>query len=56
MKRNERELTEGLRLAGVAVVSAVLVASVVIAVGEHALSRSEPSVPAETALLVRTGG
>ena len=56
MKRNERELTEGLRLAGVAVVSAVLVASVVIAVGEHALSRSELSVPAETALLVRTGG
>jgi len=39
VKRDHGELTESLRLAGVAIVSAAVVAAVVIALGEGALHR-----------------
>ena len=56
----EHELGEGLKLAATAVVSAVLVAALVITVGGSAIDRKARTAAAEAsasdAALIRTGG
>ena len=54
----DHELGEGLKLAATAVVSAVLVAALVITVGGPLLDRKAPAsdAPSRQAVLVQTGG
>jgi hypothetical protein len=60
MPSDQEEMAQGLRLAAVALVSAILTATAVIGAGQFWLARSTPStsaaVPTEQALLVRTAG
>jgi hypothetical protein len=61
MPSDQQEMVQGLRLAAVALVSAVLTASAVIGAGQFWLSRSAHAVsaasaPTEQAVLVRTAG
>jgi hypothetical protein len=51
----EREFAQGLKLAAVAIASAVLVAALVIGLGDALLRRLEPA-RLESALLMRTTG
>lgn len=56
MAPEQHELTHGLRMAGVAVVSAVIVAAVVIGAGEALMARAETGAQADAPLVIRTGG
>lgn len=56
MPSGEQEMAQGMRLAAVAVVSAVLTATVVIGVGQFWIVRSVHAAPAAQPPLIRTVG
>ena len=56
MPSGEQEMVKGMRLAAVAVASAVITATVVIGAGQFWISKSPHPTPAEQPMLVRTAG
>ena len=54
--RDDGRLAQGARMVGAAVASAVLTATVVIAVGQSMVDRHTSAQPASDAALIRTGG
>ncbi len=54
--RDDGRLAQGARMVAAAVASAVLTATVVIAVGQSMVDRHIPAQPASDAALIRTGG
>ena len=56
MQADEQEMATGMRLAAVAVVSAVVTATAVIGAGQVWIAKSARTVVAEPHLLIRTVG
>ena len=54
--RDDGRLAQGARMVAAAVASAVLTATVVIAVGQSMVDRHTPAQPVADAALIRTGG
>jgi len=54
--RDDGRLAQGARMVAAAVASAVLTATVVIAVGQSMVDRHTPAQPASDVALIRTGG
>ncbi len=54
--RDDGHLAQGAKMVAAAVASAVLTATVVIAVGQSLVDRHAPARPASEAALIRTGG
>lgn len=54
--RDDGRLAQGARMVAAAVASAVLTATVVIAVGQSMVDRRTPAQPASDVALIRTGG
>ena len=54
--RNDGHLAQGAKMVVAAVVSAVLTATLVIALGQSMVDREAPASPAPGAALIRTGG
>ena len=56
MPSEDHEMAKGMRLAAVAVASAVITATVVIGAGQFWISRSAQTTQPDTSLLIRTAG
>lgn len=54
--RDDGRLAQGARMVAAAVASAILTATVVIAVGQSLVDRHSPAQAASDAALIRTGG
>lgn len=54
--RDDGRLAQGARMVAAAVASAVLTATLVIAVGQSMVDRHTPAQPASDVALIRTGG
>lgn len=56
MPSDEQEMAKGMRLAAVAVVSAIVTATAVIGAGQFWISKSADMGPSDPSLLIRTAG
>ena len=54
--RNDGHLAQGAKMVAAAVASALLTATVVIAIGEVVVERHAPAPPTSDAVLIRTSG
>ena len=54
--RGDGHLAQGAKMVAAAVASAVLTATLVIAIGQSVVDRQAPARPTSDAVLIRTGG